>query len=86
MKSQRVNYFYCSKCGSVTKHIEIPFRELVSIKGSGIAYKVTAGILDCFGISQSCAKVMGIGNYKCCNCGLANQRNADGSINEAWNK
>lgn len=83
---QKVNYFHCPNCGRVTKHIEISFTEFVSIKGAGIAYKASAGIFDLLGITQGVSKLMGYGYYKCCDCGLANQREPNGEINEEWNK
>ena len=80
------NYYHCPKCGHVTKHIQISFKEFVSAKGRGVGDQLFAMFTGLTGIDSLMTKLTGGGEYKCCECALVNQRYPDGGINEDWNK
>lgn len=80
------NAFKCPRCGKFTKHIEIGMREGLAInaqkdKGFLKGLTLTMGALnDVSGLTKFFSTVSGKKSWKCCECGLASMRNADGSI------
>lgn len=82
------NAFECPKCKRYTRHIEIGFRESTAIemkhdKTNGFLKGITAAfstVGDITGTYKFIRSVLGKKSWKCCECGFATMRNADGSI------
>ena len=74
------NAFYCPECGEYTRHVRISLREWTAIAGCHPILTGIEGIADGLGITKAISAVSGITSWKCCKCGLACSRKADGSI------
>lgn len=73
-----INYYKCSRCGEITRQIEISQRELASIEGRAWWEQALATINDFDGMSFLFRETGLIRPYKCSKCGRVSNRSFGG--------
>ena len=66
----KTNYYYCSRCEEITRHIEISHRELAAIKGENKLAQFICAFNDYNGVAKLLDALDYLRPYKCCKCGI----------------
>ncbi|MBT9933653.1 hypothetical protein [Bacteroides ovatus] len=83
------NVFKCPKCGKITMHIKIGMRESVStcMKSEDVNNILAKGFMsvlaatsDLTGLTNITTTVLGVADYKCCECGVVARYKSDGTF------
>lgn len=82
----KTNYYYCSRCEEITRHIEISHRELAAIKGENKLAQFICAFNDYNGVAKLLDALDYLRPYKCCKCGHVTDRNYAGEEKYYWNR
>ena len=74
----KINYYKCSRCGEMTRQIEISQRELSAIQGDPIWLQALFTLNDLDGISFLFRETGFVRPYKCTKCGRVSNRSFSG--------
>lgn len=78
----KTNYYYCSRCEEITRHIEIS----AAIKGENKLTQFIFAFNDYNGVAKLLDVLDYLRPYKCCKCGHVTDRNYAGEEKYYWNR
>jgi len=74
----KINYYKCSRCGEMTRQIEISQRELSAIEGDPWYLQAVFALNDFDGVSLLFRETGIVRPYKCTKCGRVSNRSYGG--------
>lgn len=77
---EKINYYKCSTCDKITRHIRVSGRECSAISKETKIEQTAAFFGDILGINKGFETVLGRACYKCCQCGNVTMRNTSGDV------
>ena len=73
-----INYYHCSRCGEITRQIEISTQEMEAAMGHGAIMQLCGFINDINGLGWLMKKTGFIRPMKCSKCGRISRRSTSG--------